>query len=366
MANVQHMSTENQPVSTLREETDSSLRIEREKVDDALGSTEVDAIADAVLTKARARADEVLAAARAATNHRAAQTTVSPEAVTAVKRERAAADQIVEAERDQADESARRKRLGQDDLLAGEREQTDVAMSRERDRADGMVTTRNDLLGIVSHDLRNMLVVVMSHASLIAIEESHDNHKERVLSHVEAIDRAGARMTRLLGDLLDIASIEAGKLAVTREMGDPAEVVKEAVDAFRAHAAARGISLVTDIAQGSLRTEFDATRIFQVLVNLISNAIRFTPPAGRVTVRLAREADEIRLAVSDTGIGIASDNLQSVFGRFLQLKKHDAGGIGLGLYISKSIVLAHGGRIWAESKEGAGSTFYFTLPTPLR
>jgi len=356
------MSAEDLPVSSLREETDDSLRVEREKVDDALGrSPELDAIADAAIFRARARADEALAAARAATNQRAAQVALGPHAATAIERERAAADQVVEVERQITDEVVRREGAEQADPLAQEREQTDLQLSRERDRADDLLATRDELLGIVSHDLRNMLVAVMGHAGLIAIEESHDNHREQVLMHAATIERSGAHMARLLGDLLDIASMEAGKLAVTPKTGDPAEVVKEAVDAFRAHAAAQGVSLVAEIAPGSPRTAFDGTRIFQVLINLISNAIRFTPRDGRVEVRLTRDADELCFTVSDTGIGIASDHLQRVFGRFVQLKKN-GGGVGLGLYLSKSIVLAHGGRIWAESKVGEGSTFRFTLP----
>ena len=107
---------------------------------------------------------------------------------------------------------------------------------------------------------------------------------------------------------------------------------------------------------------FDPARILQVLVNLLSNAIKFTPTDGKVVVRVERLGDEIRFAVSDTGEGIPTDKLEAVFERFLQVKPNDRRGVGLGLYISKCIVQGHGGRIWAESRMGHGSTFCFTIP----
>ncbi len=167
-------------------------------------------------------------------------------------------------------------------------------------------------------------------------------------------------MNRLIGDLVDVASIEAGVLAVTREVGDPAPVVMEAVDTFHGQAAASGVSLVADVRASSL-VSFDPARILQVLTNLLSNAIKFTPEGGRVVVRVERIADELRFAISDTGAGIPEDKLEVIFERFRQVNTNDRRGIGLGLYISKSIVQGHGGKIWAEIKFGEGSTFYFTL-----
>src|ERR1700712_556927 len=106
----------------------------------------------------------------------------------------------------------------------------------------------------------------------------------------------------------------------------------------------------------------DAARIHQVLINLISNAIKFTPKRGAITVCARRSGAEIRVDVSDTGIGIPSEKLEAVFNRFVQIKKNDQRGVGLGLYISRCIVEGHGGRIWAESKFGEGTTVSFTLP----
>jgi signal transduction histidine kinase len=169
-------------------------------------------------------------------------------------------------------------------------------------------------------------------------------------------------MNRLIGDLVDVASIEAGALAVTREVGDPTTVVTEAVDTFQVQAATAGVSLAAQIVPPVPPAAFDAARILQVLTNLLSNAIKFTPPPGKIVVHVERVGDEIRFAVSDNGVGIAADKLEAVFVRFLQVAANDRRGVGLGLYISKAIVQGHGGRIWAESQIGQGSTFCFTLP----
>ena len=123
------------------------------------------------------------------------------------------------------------------------------------------------------------------------------------------------------------------------------------------------ISLVAVIPQGLPLTAIDPARVHQVLINLISNAIKFTPPKGTVSVHAVRAGDAARIDVSDSGIGIPGDKLEAIFERFVQVKKNDRRGVGLGLYISRCIVQGHGGRIWAESKLGEGTTISFTLPS---
>jgi signal transduction histidine kinase len=225
-----------------------------------------------------------------------------------------------------------------------------------------VLATRDEFLGVVSHDLRTMLSAMVGFAALIAKGVSRENHLEEVRQNAQRLQRLGARMNRLIGDLVDVASIEAGILAVTREVGDPTHVVTEAVDTFQAQASASGVSLVTEIVPPLSLAEFDLERILQVLTNLLSNAIKFTPANGKVVVRVERTGDEILFAVSDTGVGIPADQLDAIFVRFLQVTSNDRRGVGLGLYICKCIVQGHGGRIWAESRISEGSTFYFTLP----
>jgi signal transduction histidine kinase len=352
------------PPLSEREQTDESLRVEREKADRALEEelAAIDETADAVISRARARADDVLAAARAKTDRQSATRASSVQSPKNIQRERVLEDQAVREERASADEALREERAEHVGLPSIEREATDKDLFSERARSDDALAARDEFLGIVSHDLRNMLNAVVGCADLIAKGVSRENHVEAVLVNTQRIERSAARMNRLIGDLVDLASIEAGKLAVSREVGDPTHVVTEAVDTFQAQASASGVALAAEIVLPSSLAIFDPARILQVLTNLLSNAIKFTPANGNVVVHVERIGDEIRFAVSDTGPGIPTEKLEEVFVRFLQLTKNDRRGVGLGLYISKCIVLAHGGRIWAERRIGGGSTFCFTLP----
>jgi len=215
---------------------------------------------------------------------------------------------------------------------------------------------------MVSHELRNMLGTMIGFASILAERMTREQHEEHVFAYAQRIQRTGARMNRLVGDLVDLASIESGVLAVRREVSDPSLVVAEAVDNFHAAVAAKGISLTAQVPASLPTVSFDSARILQVLANLLSNAIKFTPTDGKVVVAIECTTKELRLAVSDTGPGIPPDKLEAVFERFLQVTDKDPRGMGLGLYICKCIVEGHGGRIWAESTPGEGSTFSFTLP----
>lgn len=346
-----------------RKHTDESLRAERAKADRGLAETlaAIDETADAVITLARERADKLLAAARAKTDMQSAIPAPGASSHT-LERERVLEDQALRAERATADETVRVERAEHAAHFSVGRKETDEDLFSERAGADDALATRDEFLGVVSHDLRNMLNTMVGFAGLITNDVATENHVEKVRLHAERIQRSGARMNRLIGDLVDVASIEAGALRVTREVGDPTRVVTEAVEAFQPQAAARAVSLVAELVPPPSLAMFEPARILQVLANLLSNAIKFSPENGRVVVRVERVGDEIRFAVSDTGTGIPVDKLEAVFERFLQIDKNDRRGLGLGLYISKCIVQGHGGRIWAESRAGEGSTFCFTLP----
>ena len=349
-----------------REQTDESLRVERMKADDVLADklSAIEEAADAVIEKARARADEVLAAGRAKVDRQSARAgAMSPP--DALRNERSLEDRVLQKERADADEVLRLERVDGAALLTTERGETDKDLSHERSRSDDAVSIRDEFLGIVSHDLRNLLGAVMGFAGLIVKAESGEmeHHAEQVVAHARRIQRSGARMNRLIGDLVDVASIEAGTLAVTRQLGDPRLVVTEAVDTFQAQASASGVTLTAEIAPAPAAVaELDHARILQVLANLVGNAIKFTPSGGSVVVRFEHNAQELRFTVRDTGQGISAEDLRSVFERFRQGEKRDGRGVGLGLYISKCIVQGHGGHIFAESRPGEGSTFSFTLP----
>jgi signal transduction histidine kinase len=343
-----------------REQTDESLRLERDRADGALDDeiSAADEAADAVISRARARADVLLASARAKID----QASTATQPTDALKTSRAREDHILRRERVTADRVLHRERSEHVTLLSQERQATDQDLSHERARSDSALAMRDDFMGIVSHDLLNLLNAMVGISSLIEKEVAQENHVDRVVAHARRVQRSGARMRRLVGDLLDVASIEAGTLAVTRAIGDPADVVTEAVETFQAEAAGKGISLTREFAPGVPSVAFDAARILQVLCNLLSNALKFTPARGSVVVRLGSIEENVVCCVSDTGEGVPDDKLQTVFDRFVQLTKNDRRGVGLGLFISKCIVQGHGGRMWVENRTGGGSCFCFTLP----
>ena len=339
-----------------RAQTDQSLRVERDKVDDALSEhlAAIEETADIVIATARRRADALLAAARADTDSHAQATG----ATSLIAGERERADAVVKSERATADQTVREQRAEHVELLTRERGNTDKDLSVERGRADLAVITRDQVLGIVSHDLRDILTTVMGFAALIEKGPAPD----QATLYAQRISRSGVRMERLIGDLVDVASIAAGALAVTREVADLTPVVVEALDTFQQRAEVAGVVLNSDLTPPLTGAAFDPPRVLQVLTNLLTNAIKFSPAGGRIVVRASRVGEDIHVSVSDQGIGIPADNIEAVFERFRQVRQNDRRGVGLGLYISKCIVQGHGGRIWADSRLGEGSTFSFTLP----
>ncbi len=351
-------------ISSDRLQTDESLRAERDRADQGLAEkmVAIEEAADAVITRARQRADAVLAASRRKTDRAIDAQALSRRSRDVVQQDRRHEDTVVRQERAVADATLQGERDEHATLLAGEREATDNDLSCERQQADHAVETRDEFLAIVSHDLRNMLHSVVGFAALITEGLTAEPHLETLLGQARRIQRSGARMDRLVGDLVDVASIHAGALAVSREVGDPTAVLLEAVDDLHLRAMAAGMTVRVDVAQPLPQVSFDPARLVQVLINLLSNAVKFTGAQGTIQVRAERTGDDVRFSVSDTGIGIPADKLEAVFERYVQVDRNDRRGIGLGLYISKCIVNGHGGHIWAESREGEGSTFSFTLP----
>ena len=354
------MATNDEATITERQQTDESLRSEREKADLALtdGPDALEEVADSVITLARQRADAVLAAARARVDGKAPRAIPSAPLVA----ERARENRVLQAERDAADEVLREERAEHGALLATERQETDRDLVQERDRADAALETRDEFLAIVSHDLRNLLNTMLGYAGFISQEVARETTNPRIISDAQRILRSGARMYRLIGDLVDVASIHAGTLGVTRRPQSPAPVVQEALDTFSDQASERGIRLRSELASSLPEVSFDAARILQVLGNLLSNALKFSPRDGEVLLCVDWADGALRFSVSDRGPGVPPDMLEQIFDRYLQVRSDDRRGVGLGLYISRCIVLGHGGRIWAEPRAGGGNTVCFTLP----
>lgn len=362
-----------------RERTNQSLRTEREKADHAVRAKRehvarhADAVvdrardnADGVLRLARQNADAVLEVAREKADGKLDPDARGLEPKAAIIEERALADGALRDERDGADETLRLEREEHARTLVRflplERESTDRYLLTERNRSDDALANRDDFLAIVAHDLRDLIGGVVMSATLLAKRAPQNEEGANVLAETKRIERYAARMKRLIGDLIDVASIDAGKLAVAPATGDLAVPIAEAAETFRATASAKGVILETRIDAAPLFATFDHERILQVLANLISNSLKFTLQGGTITIRGEREAGNIRLSVRDSGGGIPDHALERIFERFSQVDRNDRRGLGLGLYISRCIVDAHRGRIWAESQPGRGSKISFTLP----
>jgi PAS domain S-box-containing protein len=217
------------------------------------------------------------------------------------------------------------------------------------------VRARENLLAVVSHDLRNPLSAIRLSAGLLAHGGSHDRQIELIL-------RSSDRMSALIDDLLQAASIESGRLKVELSRQDVLPLVKETLDALAPLASEKSIRLDFEVPDELSPIRADRQRLIQVLSNLIGNAIKFVGAGGRVHVRAWRDDDHVCIAVSDNGPGIAEPNLARLFERYERGATRGRQGVGLGLYIAKNIVEAHGGRIWVESKLGAGTTFTFAIP----
>jgi len=218
---------------------------------------------------------------------------------------------------------------------------------------------RDELLAIVSHDLRNPLSAIALNTQLLErLVSSGDPRLSRIS---RSLDSSIAQMQRIISDLLDLAAINAGKFSVQLKPGDVRSPIEEAVETSRPVSAKKSIALEAEIGPDPLPARFDSGRIVQVLQNLIDNALKFTPDGGRISVE-GRRTEHVEIRVRDTGRGLQPEEISVIFDRFQQVEKRGRRALGLGLYISRSIVESHGGRIWAESVPGEGSTFLFTLP----
>jgi signal transduction histidine kinase len=352
-----------------RTQTDEGLRKERSRTDQALANRQevIDGTADLVINRARETADAVVTAARDMVDEGQDAVTMPAEQRAATNEQRQLDDKVIEDERAAADEVLRLERIEAVRVLATllplERQATDRYLLTERARSDGALARRDGLLGIVAHDLRDLLGGMVLSAEVIASIATKAVSADRVLEETGKVRRYAARMNRLVGDLVDTASIDAGKLSITPTPGDVALLLTEAAETFRAPAAAKGISLEVESAGPSFTAAFDHGRMLQVLANLLSNSIKFTPSGGRITIRAERSGNELRFCIADTGPGIPADALEAIFERFWQVGKNSRTGLGLGLYLSRCIVEAHGGRIWAEIvPPGEGATICVTLP----
>jgi signal transduction histidine kinase len=237
-----------------------------------------------------------------------------------------------------------------------------LAEVEERRRLERVVRARDDLLAIVAHDLRSPLhIALLGAKQLEALAEGGPpGSTSKVLG---SIVRAVERMSRLVSDLLDLAKLEAGQvLPMQLKKHDIVGLTREVSEFLEPLVSAKKLTLATDLGDPA-HVLCDSDRVRQVLANLIGNAIKFTPAGGDIHVGAHREGDEIVVSIADTGSGIPDEQIAHVFQRYWQEEGRRNRGAGLGLYIVKAIVDAHGGRVGVESVAGKGSTFHFALKT---
>jgi len=221
---------------------------------------------------------------------------------------------------------------------------------------------KSEFLANMSHELRTPLNAIIGFSELL-LEKLSGDLTERQAEYVHDILSSGKHQLAVINDVLDISKVEAGRLDLERSTFSVSRTVSEAVAFVRARATQRGIALSEQLDPELGDIDADPRKVKQVLVNLLSNAVKFTPDGGRVAVKGSRVNDEITVAVSDTGVGIAPDDLRLIFKEFGQTasaRGHE--GTGLGLALAKRLIELHGGRIWAESTPGQGSTFTIALP----
>ncbi len=246
--------------------------------------------------------------------------------------------------------------LGDDEL--GELTRSFNAMAEALARTEAM---RQQLLADVSHELKTPLASIQGF-----MEAMQDGVIPPTPEMFQRVHREADRLQRLVHDLQELSRAEASQLMLDIRPHDASELATSAAEWLRPQFEDRDLALTVILPEAPLRVKADFDRARQVLLNLLGNALQYTPAGGQVTLRLSREGPMAHFAVSDTGVGLAAEDLERIFQRFYRVDKSRArasGGSGIGLTIARHIAEAHGGRLWAESAgPGKGSTFHFTLP----
>jgi len=378
--------------------TDKSLTAERSATDQTMSRRREGAqrTADVARRKIQDEADRTLRTdRRAADSERARRSSVKPisreleterrRAAEFLRRERQRADRSLARQRRHTDsalhEERRQRRETEMSLFARERGRTDRDLGEERIRTDdafrvaerqisqaatagekaaAAVVLRDEFLAIISHDLRTPLSVIAINAARLGRLVPAGQGAGQLRKMCLQIEEAVKRIARMVEELLEAESMALEKLRLPTKPGDLRDVAREAVDMVAPLVSAQGVSLEATLPEEPVKASFDRDRILQVFSNLLGNAVKFTPKGGKVRLEIEK-SDRLRVTVSDTGPGIPADQHDRVFRRFTQVRAAP-GGVGLGLYIARRIVEAHGGEIGVNSRPGRGSTFFFTLP----
>lgn len=234
--------------------------------------------------------------------------------------------------------------------------------ARLHDTLRASLRARDEMMGVVSHDLRNPVAAVKMLSRTLL--RAQDKGGTQVQESIELISQAAEQMDALIRDLLDVNRLDAGGLVISPVPVDPSVLLTDSLQTMRPLVEEKSLTLDIQIETTLPKVMADRERIQQTLSNLVGNAIKFSPAGSKIVVGARREADAVIISVLDHGQGIAHEHLPRVFDRYWQSSRTDRQGAGLGLAIAKGIVEAHGGTIWIESSPGEGTRASFTLPLP--
>ncbi|MBK9264325.1 MAG: HAMP domain-containing histidine kinase [Polyangiaceae bacterium] len=229
---------------------------------------------------------------------------------------------------------------------------------RIQQRADAAEARRADLLQIATHDLRNPLGVILVTTTMLAREAASPQQARQIA----AIRRSAGEMNQIIEDLVDASSIDAGGLLLGQDVYDAAEIVQEAFAAATASASDKSITVEANIADGLPLLYVDRSRLLQVFSRIVGNALRFMPKTGSLTIGAERIGQAVRFYVTDSGPGVPESQRPFVFSRRPPPERRTCRGTGLGMFVAKGIVEAHGGHIEMTTDVARGSTVSFTLP----
>ena len=351
------METTKTNLAPLRGRTDLGLNEERAKTDVALHLADLesgveaveDALADHERRRDRAFADSAVDPPEGAAHFASREHEKLRLAEEQLGIERAETSELLRREREETDEAIAKV----DVLLFDER----AAHARSKTA----VSQREQLLALVSHELRSPLAAIALNTQTLLSTSANRSESSRRMA-LEDVQMACGQMANLIADLLDVATMESGQLKVTLLHGDVVPAMHAAIAASAPMLKGQSLILKVDPTPQPLFARFDRQRLQQVFANLFDNAAKFTRPGDTISVGVSRVDAVLLFYVADTGCGISIHAIAHVFERFWQLGKSDRRGLGLGLYLCKSIVEAHGGRIQVASEVGVGTRFSFTLP----
>ena len=248
-------------------------------------------------------------------------------------------------------------------LVAGVAGQASIALDNAKlyEEIKILNSKKDEFIGLASHELKTPLTSITAYLQVLGRSQTDSNNKKFVSKSINQVNKLSA----LVSDLLDVSKIEAGKLQLSEEIFDIRNLVNDVVELIEHVHTNHKITLKTTVEHLSIQG--DPQRIEQVIINLLTNAIKYSPAENKVEVSLSYLADEVKIGVKDFGIGLHKDKLLDIFSRFYRvdgLSPHMSG-LGIGLYLSKEIIERHKGTIWAESESGKGSTFWFTIPVTI-